>query len=86
MMDSNKATFVAGDFNVDNSTDDSLSRELNALGFESCVHAATHVRGGHLDHAYFRDGQRTWQLTMERISPYYTDHDLLGAVVRKIKE
>ena len=86
MMDSKKATFVAGDFNVDNSTDDSLSRELTALGFESCVHAATHVRGGHLDHAYFRDGQRTWQLTMERISPYYTDHDLLGAVVRKIKE
>ena len=86
MMDSNKATFVAGDFNVDNSTDDSLSRELTALGFESCVHAATHVRGGHLDHAYFRDSERTWQLTMERISPYYTDHDLLGAVVRKIKE
>ena len=86
MMDPNKATFVAGDFNVDNSTDDSLSRELTSLGFNSCVHAATHVRGGHLDHAYFRDSNRTWQLTVERISPYYTDHDLLGAVLRRIKE
>ena len=86
MMDPNKATFVAGDFNVDNSTDDSLSRELTSLGFNSCVHAATHVRGGHLDHAYFRDSNRTWQLTVERISPYYTDHDLLGAVLRQIKE
>ena len=72
MMDSNKATFVAGDFNVDNSIDDSLSRELTALGFKSYVHAATHVKGGHLDHAYFRDTDGVWELILERYSPYYT--------------
>ena len=83
LMDPGKATFVAGDFNIDNSTDDSLATELTAMGFHSMVNAATHVAGGHLDHGYFRDAKEIWHLTIERFSPYYTDHDLLAAVLKK---
>ena len=83
LIDPGKATFIAGDFNIDSSTDKSLARELTAMGFHSVVNAATHVAGGHIDHGYFRDPEEVWQLTVERFSPYYTDHDLLAAVLKK---
>ena len=84
-MDSSKSTYVVGDFNIDNSIDDSLATQMSALGFRSMVNAATHVKGGHLDHAYFRDTKGIWQLTVERFSPFYTDHDMLAAVLKKKK-
>ena len=85
LMDSSKSTYVAGDFNIDNSIDDSLATQMSALGFRSMVNAATHVKGGHLDHSYFRDTKGIWQLTVERFSPFYTDHDMLAAVLKKKK-
>ena len=53
------------------------------MGFNSMISVATHVSGGHLDHAYFRDPAGLWQLTVERFSPYYSDHDLIAAVFKK---
>ena len=83
LMDPGKATYIAGDFNIDSSRDKGLATELTAMGFRSVVNAATHVAGGHIDHGYFRDTEEVWQLTVERFSPYYTDHDLLAAVLKK---
>ena len=83
LIDPEKATFVVGDFNIDNSKEDSLTGELEGMGFNSLINVATHVNGGHLDHAYFRDPAGLWQLTVERFSPYYTDHDLITAVLKK---
>ena len=82
LIDPEKATFVVGDFNIDNSKEDSLTGELEGMGFNSLINVATHVNGGHLDHAYFRDPAGLWQLTVERFSPYYTDHDLITAVLK----
>ena len=83
LIDPGKATFVVGDFNIDNSKEDSLAGELEGMGFNSMISVATHVSGGHLDHAYFRDPAGLWQLTVERFSPYYSDHDLIAAVFKK---
>ena len=69
--------------NIDNSKEDSLATELEGLGFKSMVNVATHVSGSHLDHAYFRDPEGLWQLTVERFSPYYSDHDLICGVLKK---
>ena len=83
LIDPGKALFVTGDFNIDNSKEDSLAAELEGLGFKSMVNVATHVSGSHLDHAYFRDPEGLWQLTVERFSPYYSDHDLICGVLKK---
>ena len=72
MMDARKTTIITGDFNIDNATDKSLVRELDALGFKLCISAPTHVKGSWLDHVYFRDTDGTWDLILERYSPYYT--------------
>ena len=84
LIDQGKATFVAGDFNIDNSKENSLAGELEGMGFKSVVNVATHVSGSHIDHAYFRDPAGLWQLTVERFSPYYSDHDLITAVLKKM--
>ena len=80
---SGKAIFITGDFNIDNSKEDNLAGELEDMGFKSMVNEATHVSGSHLDHAYFLDPAGLWQLTVERFSPYYSDHDLIIAVFKK---
>ena len=72
LMDARKATIIAGDFNIDNATDKTLVRELDALGFKLCISAPTHVKGSWLDHVYFRDTEGIWELILERYSPYYT--------------
>ena len=83
LIDSSKSTYVAGDMNIDNAKDDSLAAEMSSLGFRSMVNAATYVKGSHLDHAYFRDTEEIWQITVERFSPFYTDHDMIAAVLKK---
>ena len=84
LIDPGKAIFVTGDFNIDNSKEDSLVGELEGMGFKSMVNLATHVSGSHLDHAYFRDLAGLWQLNaIERFSPYFTDHDLIAAVFKR---
>ena len=83
LIDPGKALFVTGDFNIDNSKEDSLAAELEGLGFKSMVNVATHVSGSHLDHAYFRDPEGLFTITTERFSPYYSDHDLICGVLKK---
>ena len=83
LIDPGKAIFITGDFNIDNSKEGNLAEELEGMGFKSMVNVATHVSGSHLDHAYFRDPVGLWQLTVERFSPYYTDHDLICGVLKK---
>ena len=84
LINPGKAIFVAGDFNIDNSKEDNLVGELEAMGFKSIVNVATHISGSHLDHAYFWDPTGLWQWpSVERFSPYFTDHDLIAAVFKK---
>ena len=39
---------------------------------------ATHVMGGLIDHAYWKDTGNIWQTpVIETYSPYFTDHDAI---------
>ena len=80
VIEADRPTLVTGHFNlcfVKNSTN-SISKELLKLGFEQMVTTATHIRGGHIDHAYWRDQSSSWcRPELEIYSPYYSDHDAL---------
>ena len=56
-------------------------------GFQQLVKEATHIRGGHINHAYFRDtSSRSFEApVVERYSPYYSDHDAICLVLTKQK-
>ena len=61
-----------------------MSKGLERQGFEQLVREPTHIRGGHIDHAYWKDDARVWmELQIERYSPYYSDHDAVCITLTK---
>ena len=53
-----------------------MSQALERNLFKQLVKEATHIQGGHIDHAYWKDTIGMWQdPAIERYSPYYSDHD-----------
>ena len=79
MIDSNKSVLVLGDFNmcfIEKCTNQTTSFLLQN-DFKQIVRQATHIDGGHIDHAYIRS--TTLMVSAEVYSPYYTakDHDAI---------
>ena len=61
-----------------------MSKGLLDHGFEQLVKEATHIRGGHINHAYFRDTARFFETPIiERYSPYYSYHDAVCLVLKR---
>ena len=70
-------TLISGDFNIcfiENKSN-RLIEGLLSIGFKQLVHEPTHIKGRHIDHVYFQDLTDSMRLTLERYSPYYSDHD-----------
>ena len=54
-----------------------VTRRLQQMGFCQLVTEATHIQGGWIDHVYWMDPDKMWKNpTVERYSPYYSDHDM----------
>ena len=80
IMNLSKSTLVVGDMNVCNRKrpDNILKTVLEELGFIESVKQATHVDGGHLDHAYILNvGNFKEEPVVQLVSKYYSDHDAL---------
>ena len=79
MIKDNKPTLITGDFNVCTvkQPNNSITGKLLDLGFNQLVQEATHIRGGHIDHVYWRDTVKSAfkEPVLERYSPYFSDHD-----------
>ena len=81
MIDIDKSVVIGGDFNIcthDNKTN-ILIKTLKQHGFEEHVKQATHIKGGHIDHVYFRRSDQIDLVDVLLYSPYYLamDHDAL---------
>ena len=86
MLPDKKAVIITGDFNIcyQMNRTNRLLEGLESDGFRQLVQQATHIRGRHIDHAYWRDMESTWlEPIIDRYSPYYTDHDAIGLVISK---
>ena len=80
LIDLKRSTLVCGDFNmcfIDN-RGSRTTKFLLENGFKQLVNEATHIDGGHIDHAYFKTDHSV-QSSIDLYSPYYTakDHDAL---------
>ena len=73
-----QAVLITGDFNLcilKNKTN-IISKNLENRGFQQLMKEATQIKGGHIDHIYWRNGLNNWMdPILLRYSPYYTDHD-----------
>ena len=55
-----------------------LKRYLEDIGFELIVRKATHIDGGHIDHAYIINKKNYVETPVVEIIPkYYSDHDAI---------
>ena len=78
MIRHDKPTLITGDFNICylKNQNNRMSQGLERNLFKQLVKEATHIRGGLIDHAYWKDTMRVWlDPAIERYSPYYSDHD-----------
>ena len=63
MLTMEKPTLITGDFNICmlNHEKNRLSKGLSQNGFCQMVKDATHIRGGHIDHVYWKDEHSVWK-------------------------
>ena len=61
-----------------------MSQGLEQRLFSQLVNEATQIRGGLIDHAYWKDVIGVWNNpVIERYSPYYSDHDGICTTLTK---
>ena len=79
MVSPNKATIVCGDFNIcyRKTPGDKLIKELEHFGMKQLNKEPSHEEGGTIDHIYYQKSSEWKEPTIERHSPYYSDHDAL---------
>ena len=85
-IDTRETTLITGDFNVCALKDEknNISEMLRKLGFKQLMTEATHIQGGLIDHSYWLDKTKKWELPkLERYSPYYSDHDALLITLKR---
>ena len=78
MLTEEKPTLITGDFNICmlNHGKNRMTKGLIENGFKQLVRQATHIKGGHIDHVYWKDSHQLWEdLHLELYCPYYSDHD-----------
>ena len=81
MITPGKSTLITGDFNICmlNHGKNRMSKALMENGFNQMIRNATHIRGGHIDHVYWKDGDHMGKTpTLEMYCPHYSDHDALS--------
>ena len=82
MQDKKKATIVTGDVNIcaRKQHNNRLTQSMYDENYKLLTKTATHIKGGHIDHAYIKNAKATMNL----YTPYYSDHDALRVVVEEV--
>ena len=82
MQDEKKATIVTGDVNIcaRKQHNNRLTQSMYDENYKLLTKTATHIKGGHIDHAYIKNAKATMNL----YTPYYSDHDALRVVVEEV--
>ena len=77
---------VMGDFNICNEkkNNNAVKTTMIKHGFKLLIEQSTHICGGHIDHAYWRDSDDLWkEPVIQRHGAYYSDHDALCVTLQK---
>ena len=75
-----------GDFNVCNEkkSNNVIKTSMLNNGFNLLIHHSTHICGGHIDHAYWKDSSNEWkEPIILRHGAYYSDHDALCVTLER---
>ena len=62
---------------------DEIMKSIRSYGLKFHLDKLTRGKGSCFFVVYWRDTSNDWQLTVERFSPYWTDHDALLTTVKR---
>ena len=76
MIEKDNPTIICGDFNLClmESRSKSFSNALVNMGFIEMVRTATHIKGGHIDHVYYRGLDRQLHLDVMLYQSLLSNH------------
>ena len=83
------ATVITGDFNICTQVNrnNKITKFLETNRFILLMTEATHIKGRHIDHLYFKPGKKiSKNPSVYRYSPYYSDHDAICATFTREAE
>ena len=87
IINMSKSTVVIGDMNICNKKEpeNELKTYLEEKKFKQIIKKATHIDGGHINHAYIMN-IRNYEETpeIEIIPKYYSDHDAVCISWKKV--
>ena len=72
-----------GDFNIDYSPDEKVSKCLKTLGFQQLIQEATRISGSLIDHIYVNEALKSQEIRTQQDSAYYSDHDVITLYIPK---
>ena len=81
-----RPTLITGDFNICTTKNptNGITTTLMKTGFKKILERSTHIQGGQIDHIYWMDNTKTYNLPrVEFYSPYWTDHDAILSTITK---
>ena len=84
MINEDTASIISGDFNIcyHDNRNNKITKFLETNGFSQLVTEATHIKGRHIDHLYFKPGKNIKvNPSIHRYSPYYSDHDAICVTI-----
>ena len=82
-------TVVCGDLNICylSNKNNRITKSLEENGFSQLLKEATHIKGRHIDHFYYKLGEKIAKdPSLYRYSPYYSDHDSICATIFQTEE
>ena len=82
-IDTDRPTAIMGDFNIDYSPDEKVSKCLKTLGFQQLIQEATRISGSLIDHIYVNEALKSQEIRTQQDSAYYSDHDVITLYIPK---
>ena len=82
-VDHQRPTVVMGDFNVDYDKDNKFIKSLEENRFFQLMYEATCDTGSLIDHIYVNKAMKALNVTIQRDSTYYSDHDAVTIHIPK---
>ena len=86
LIDKKKCVLIIGDFNIctKKKPNNTVTTMLISQNFISLLNEATHIEGGYIDQAYWKDKDSDfYPPRVYRYSPYYSDHDGICITITK---
>ena len=82
-IDQGVPTTIMGDFNIDFCQNDKLVKSLGRIGFEQLIKESTIDTGNLIDHIYVNEGLKSLNISTQRDSAFYSDHDVITLHIPK---